>query len=65
MSVAKCPCGLNRETLALYGWVNNQTGYCTVTIRLNGIIKSGCGELYTSHPSTLIQHNQGNYYYCY
>ena len=51
MSTVQCPCGLTQEELDAHGWVNNQTGLCTAIFKLNGVVKTGCGELYANHPS--------------
>ena len=52
MSTTQCPCGLTQEKLDAHGWVNNQTGYCTAIYEdENGVIKTGCGKLYSKHPS--------------
>ena len=51
MSTVHCPCGLNQAELDAHGWVNNQTGLCTAKFKLNGVVITGCGELYADHPS--------------
>jgi hypothetical protein len=63
MSTTPCPCGLTQEKLDSHGWVNNSTGLCTAIFKLNGIVKTGCGELYTDHPSATTSSTQGNDYY--
>ena len=61
MSTNICPCRLTQEKLENAGWFDKTTGYCTAIYEdENGVIKTGCGKLYSKHPSAQITATQGN-----
>ena len=47
------PCGLTKEELREFNWVDGETGMCNAPFKnVNGETQRGCGELYASHPSS-------------